>query len=172
MAGTRLRLIPRQVAEFDGHLQTLENNRTGCGNTLKCSAAAFHMLAMFCVVLAGLLATLAAYVVVVRPTPAGPAAEAQAIGTVGRLHLSLSSVIKNHWKLVLKAGLIMSAAGVTLSQLTRDLPLMRSGIGEQARSAPDQRHLGPREGGHRRRPPGPLRHQRDQAVGSSSRLGW
>ncbi|SPL88470.1 unnamed protein product [[Actinomadura] parvosata subsp. kistnae] len=124
---------------------------------------------MFCVVLAGLLATLAAYVVMVRPTPAGPAAEAQAIGIMGRLHLSLSSVIKNHWKLVLKAGLIMSAAGVTLNQLTRDLPLMRSGIGEQARSAPGQRYLGPREGGHRRRPPGPLRHQRDQAVGSSSR---
>ncbi|NJP94835.1 hypothetical protein HCN51_36290 [Nonomuraea sp. FMUSA5-5] len=114
-----------KVAEFDGHLQTLENNRIGCGNTLKCSATAFHALTMICVALAGILVALAAYVIVVRPTPAGPAAEAQAISLVGKMHVSLSNVIRNHWKLVLKVGLILSGAGVTLNQLTRDLPLVK-----------------------------------------------
>ncbi|SPL88195.1 unnamed protein product [[Actinomadura] parvosata subsp. kistnae] len=114
-----------KVAEFDGHLQTLENNRSGCGHTLKCSATAFHALMGVCVALAGILGALAAFLIVARSTPAGPAVEAKAIGIVVRLHRLLSSVVKNHWKLVRRVGLILTSAGVTLNQLTRDLPLVK-----------------------------------------------
>ncbi|GAA3242593.1 hypothetical protein [Nonomuraea helvata] len=113
-----------KVKELDANLQKLDNNRTACGNTLKCSAAVYFALTMFFYAIAVILAGLAAWVVYMRSTAIGLGVEPQAISQVVKLHETVSKVVQQHSRGVIKASAIIAAAGVALNQIAKDLPFV------------------------------------------------
>ncbi|MFC5826695.1 hypothetical protein [Nonomuraea insulae] len=112
-----------KIDVLDGHLATLDESRVGTGNTLKATAQGFHVLMQICVIVGGFLEALALFVMTARMTVAGAApGEAAAMRAVMGLHQSVSTIFKNHWKLVLKATVILGIAGVAYNQFSHDLP--------------------------------------------------
>ncbi|MDP4506632.1 hypothetical protein [Nonomuraea turcica] len=112
-----------KVDVLDGHLATLDENRIGCGNTLRCTAQGYHVLMSVCIIVGAFLVELAVFVNVCRMSVAGAApGEASAMRAVLGLHNAVSTVFKSHWKLVLKATGILGVAGIAYNQFAQDLP--------------------------------------------------
>ncbi|MEV0380004.1 hypothetical protein [Nonomuraea sp. NPDC050643] len=111
----------KKVEVLDKHLDTLDRNRAGCGDTLKCSAQAFHALVSVCTGIAYILNALALFVLVARTNPWGLAAELRVLQVVKKLHDILMAVFKSHLKLVAKATVILGVAGVAYNQFAKDL---------------------------------------------------
>ncbi|MFC4115553.1 hypothetical protein [Nonomuraea zeae] len=130
-AGRAYKSFLEKVDVLDGHLATLDSNREGCGNTLKCSAQGFHALMIFCVAVAGVLAALASYVLLARATAFGALAEGQAVSISTTLHTTMKQVFASHWKLVLKASVILGLAGVAYNQFAQDLPGLQAVSGSK-----------------------------------------
>jgi hypothetical protein len=131
-AGRAYSSFLEKVEVLDGHLATLDSNREGTGNTLKASAQGFHALMVFCVAIAAALAALAAYVSLARASVAWAApAEGQAFSFVTTMHTTMKEVFANHWKLVLKASVILGLAGVAYNQFAQDLPGLQAVSGSK-----------------------------------------
>jgi hypothetical protein len=132
-AGKSYTSFLEKVQVLDGHLATLDSNRMNCGNTLKCSAQGTHALVMFCVAVAAALTGLATYITVLRATAslAMVTGEAQVIGMVENLHVTMKTVFTNHWKLVLKASALLGVAAIAYNQFTQDLPGLEAVSGEK-----------------------------------------
>ncbi|RVX47354.1 hypothetical protein EDD27_10284 [Nonomuraea polychroma] len=112
-----------KVDVLDGHLATLDENRTGCGNTLRCTAQGYHVLMSVCIIVGAFLEALAVFVLACRMSVAGALqGEAAAMRAVVGLHNSVSTVFKNHWKLIMKATGILGIAGIAYNQFAKDLP--------------------------------------------------
>lgn len=122
-AGRGYNSFLEKVDVLDGHLATLDSNRMNTGSTLKASAQGTHALVLCCVAIAAVLTTLAAYVTMLRATATlALAGEAQAIGVVESLHITAKAIFTSHWKLVLKASVLLGVAAVAYNQFTQDLP--------------------------------------------------
>ncbi|WP_043620925.1 hypothetical protein [Nonomuraea candida] len=112
-----------KVNVLDGHLAKLDDNRIACGETLNCSAQAYHAVLMFWVGMAGVLGACAAFVTAARISVVGAASgEAAAMRAVLSLHQRATAVFQQHWKLVLKVSLLLNTAGIAYNQFAQDLP--------------------------------------------------
>ncbi|MFI7127458.1 hypothetical protein ACIBQ1_17305 [Nonomuraea sp. NPDC050153] len=116
----------QKVNEFDVQLEKLDNNRIACGESLKCSATAFHVIAVLCDVVAGLLTVMMGIVLAVRFVPGAQGWELAIIRWVMTLHKVLMGVFKKHWKLIMKITVILGLAGVGLNQFMQDLPFLKA----------------------------------------------
>ncbi|MEV1168957.1 hypothetical protein [Nonomuraea sp. NPDC049784] len=125
-AGRAYSSFVQKVNELDRELEKLDNNRVACGDTLKCSATAFHVLAWICDIFAGLLTVIAAWVAVVRFTPWGGASEASAVVWTRNAYKTLMEIFKKHWKLIMKITLYLGLAGTAFNQFTKDLPFLKA----------------------------------------------
>ncbi|MEU6778012.1 hypothetical protein ABZ912_02330 [Nonomuraea angiospora] len=125
-AGRGYASFVQKVNELDAQLDKLDNNRVACGETLKCSATAFHVVAVLCDVVAGILTVMAGIVLAVRFVPGGQAWEAAIIRGVMSTYKCLQTVFKNHWKLVMKVTLYLGLAGTAFNQFTKDLPFLKA----------------------------------------------
>ncbi|NJP98243.1 hypothetical protein HCN51_53980 [Nonomuraea sp. FMUSA5-5] len=122
-AGQAYESFIEKVNVLDKHLAALDDNRVGTGNTLKASAQGYNAILMVCVAVAAVLAALAVFVQFCRGSLVNAAAgEANAMRAVMKVHEAVSAAFKQHWKLVLKVSLILSAAGVAFNQFTQNLP--------------------------------------------------
>ncbi|MFG6192992.1 hypothetical protein [Nonomuraea sp. JJY05] len=125
-AGQGYSSFTQKVLELDGQLEKLDNTRVACGDTLKCSAAAYHFLAQLCMIVSTLMGTLAAFVAITYATPANVQAQVTAIKTVQSVYKSMLASFKSHWKLVAKVTVYMGLAATAYSQFTKDLPFLKA----------------------------------------------
>ncbi|WP_049570669.1 hypothetical protein [Nonomuraea sp. SBT364] len=121
-----------KVNVLDQHLATLDQNRISCGNTLSCTAQGFHVLTLVASAVAAALTVLAAFVAICRTSVvAAPEGETIALTTSQRLYAAVARIYANHGKLIAKAGLIMSIAGVAYNQFAQELPGLQAVSGEK-----------------------------------------
>ncbi|WP_433437721.1 hypothetical protein [Nonomuraea sp. CA-141351] len=125
-AGRGYSSFVEKVNELDKQLDTLDSNRVACGDTLKCSATAFHVVAVICDIVAGLLTVMAGIVAAVRFVPGGQAWDLAAIKWVMTVYRTLLSVFKAHWKMIMKVTLMLGLAGTAFNQFTKDLPFLKA----------------------------------------------
>ncbi|MET7329176.1 hypothetical protein [Nonomuraea sp. NPDC005650] len=125
-AGRGYSSFVQKVNELDVQLEKLDNNRIACSESLKCSATAFHVIAVMCDVVAGLLTVMAGIVLAVRFIPGAQEWELAIIRWVMTLHKLLMGVFKKHWKLIMKITVMLGLAGTAFNQFTQDLPFLKA----------------------------------------------
>ncbi|MFI6733804.1 hypothetical protein ACIBI9_12810 [Nonomuraea sp. NPDC050451] len=125
-AGRGYSSFVQKVNELDVQLEKLDNNRIGCAESLKCSATAFHVVAVLCDVVAGLLTVMMGIVLAVRFIPAAQGWELAIIRWVMSLHKCLMEVFKKHWKLIMKITVMLGLAGTAFNQFMQDLPFLKA----------------------------------------------
>ncbi|SEG99431.1 hypothetical protein SAMN05444920_11336 [Nonomuraea solani] len=115
-----------KVNDLDGQLEKLDHTRAATGDTLKCSATLFHVLAVLCAIVGNLLAIMAGMLLAARFTPAAPAWEAMIIRQVISMHKVLKTIFSKHWKMIMKVTAMIGIAGVAFNQFTQDMPFIKA----------------------------------------------
>ncbi|MFC4015655.1 hypothetical protein ACFOY2_51185 [Nonomuraea purpurea] len=112
-----------KINELDGHLEALDRNRAGTGDTLKCTATGCRVLMYTFLVIAGILVTLQWFVIWSQTHPlTGQAAHIQAMRAVAQMSEKLSTWVTNHRTLMTTATLSLMGAAVLYNQFAKDLP--------------------------------------------------
>ncbi|MEU6713217.1 hypothetical protein ABZ897_17175 [Nonomuraea sp. NPDC046802] len=112
-----------KIDVLDGHLDTLDRNRVGTGETLKTTAFGYRCVIGFCDAVAAVLQVLSMRVIATRGM--GPQAllnETATMRFVYQMNKTASEVLSKHQTFVRRATIGLIAAGVLYNQFAKDLP--------------------------------------------------
>jgi hypothetical protein len=120
----------KKVDDLDDQLAKLESNKMGTGDALNGAAQVYHVFAIICVCVAGIMMALATYLLVARFLTVPGSADIQAMKFIKDLQVTVQKLLSKHAKIIFRISVILGGATLAYNQFSHSLPGLHAASGK------------------------------------------